>query len=147
MIEHLNSLSIEQKIGQLFFIGIAGPVIDQPTRELLSEISPGGVCLFARNIKELSQTRNLLDDLRSVLPVTPFLSIDQEGGLVDRLRRVMTPMPAASKITSEIDAAHLAEIIGETLRILGFNMDFAPVVDVIDDDRSKYNNGLTSLTF
>jgi beta-N-acetylhexosaminidase len=147
MIEHLNSLSFEQKTGQLFFIGIAGPVIDQPTLELLNEVSPGGVCLFARNIKELSQTRDLLDGLRSALPATPFLSIDQEGGLVDRLRRVMTPMPAANKITNELDAAHLAEIIGETLRILGFNMDFAPVVDVIDDERSKYNNGLTSRTF
>jgi beta-N-acetylhexosaminidase len=147
MIEHLNSLSLEQKIGQLFFIGIAGPVIDQPILELLNEVSPGGVCLFARNIKELSQTRKLNDDLRSLLPVTPFLSIDQEGGLVDRLRRVMSPMPAASKITNENDAAHLAEIIGETLRILGFNMDFAPVVDVIDEERSKFNNGLTSRTF
>lgn len=147
MIEHFNSLVLEQKIGQLFFIGIAGPVIDQPTLELLNEISPGGVCLFARNIKELSQTRKLNDDLRAVLPVTPFLSIDQEGGLVDRLRRVTSPMPAASKIASEVDAARMAEIIGETLRILGFNMDFAPVVDVLDEERSKYNNGLTSRTF
>ena len=147
MIEHLNSLSLEQKIGQLFFIGIAGPVIDQPTQDLLNEVSPGGVCLFARNIKELSQTRKLNDDLRSALPVVPFLSIDQEGGLVDRLRRVMSPMPAASKIASEKDAAHLAEIIGETLKILGFNMDFAPVVDVVDEDRSKHNNGLNSRTF
>ena len=147
MIENLNSRSLEQKIGQLFFIGIAGPVIDQPTLELLNEVSPGGVCLFARNIKELEQTRKLNDDLRSALPVTPLLSIDQEGGLVDRLRRIMRPMPAASKIASEADAARLAEIIGETLEILGFNMDFAPVVDVIDEERSKFNNGLTSRTF
>ncbi len=147
MIEHLNSLSLEQKIGQLFFIGIAGPEIDQPTRELLDEVSPGGICLFARNIKEISQTRTLLDALRSILPVTPFLSIDQEGGLVDRLRRVMTPMPAASKISNEMDAAHLGEIIGGTLRILGFNMDFAPVVDVTVDERSKNSNGMFSRTF
>ncbi len=147
MIEHLNSLSLEQKIGQLFFIGIAGPEIDQTTRELLDEVSPGGVCLFARNIKELSQTRNLLDDLRSTLPLVPFLSIDQEGGLVDRLRRVMSPMPAATKIESEIDAAQLASFIGESLRILGFNMDFAPVVDVINGERSQYSNGLVSRTF
>ncbi|MFN0279760.1 MAG: glycoside hydrolase family 3 N-terminal domain-containing protein [Pyrinomonadaceae bacterium] len=147
MIEHLNSLSLEQKIGQLFFIGIAGPEIDAATRELLDEVSPGGICLFARNIKELSQTRDLLDEFRSTLSVVPFLSIDQEGGLVDRLRRVMTPMPAASKIGREMDASQLASFVGESLRILGFNMDFAPVVDVIDEERSTFNNGLVSRTF
>ena len=147
MIEHLNSLSLEQKIGQLFFIGIGGTEIDAATRELLDEVSPGGVCLFARNIKEASQTRNLLDAVRSSLSVTPFLSIDQEGGLVDRLRRIMTPMPAASKIANKEDAAELARIIAETLRILGFNMDFAPVVDCMDDERAKHTNGLFSRTF
>ena len=147
MIEHLNSLSLEQKIGQLFFIGIAGREVDDATRELLDEVSPGGVCLFARNIKEAQQTRNLLDELRETLPVTPFLSIDQEGGLVDRLRRIMTPMPAASKIATKRDAAELAKIIAEALRILGFNMDFAPVVDAMDEERSKHTNGLFSRTF
>ena len=147
MIEHLSSLSIEQKVGQLFFIGIHGPEIDDATRELLSNISPGGVCLFARNIKETQQTRRLLDEIKQWLPVTPFLSIDQEGGLVDRLRRVMTPMPAASKLNAASEAAELAAIIGETLRILGFNMDFAPVVDVIDDERGKHSNGLFSRTY
>jgi beta-N-acetylhexosaminidase len=140
-------LSLEQKIGQLFFIGISGPDVNAPSRELLEKVSPGGVCLFARNIKETQQTRNLLDDLRELLPVAPLLSIDQEGGLVDRLRRLMTPMSAASKITNVEEAARLAEIIAETLRILGFNMDFAPVVDVIDSERAKYSNGLFSRTF
>ena len=147
MIETLRSISLEQKIGQLFFIGIAGPQADDATRELLSQISPGGVCLFARNIKETAQARNLLDEIRALLPVTPFLSVDQEGGLVDRLRRVMAPMPAPSKLTNATDGAQLAAIIGETLRILGFNMDFAPVVDVIDDERAKHTNGLFSRTF
>src|SRR5258708_21438122 len=147
MIDHLSSLSLEQKIGQLFFIGIAGAEIDSATQQLLDEVSPGGVCLFARNIKETQQTRDLLDELRDLLTATPLLSIDQEGGLVDRLRRLITPMPAASKIKNLTDAAQLAEIIAETLRILGFNMDFAPVVDVIDDDRAKYSNGLFSRTF
>ncbi|MBK6590638.1 MAG: hypothetical protein IPG22_20355 [Acidobacteria bacterium] len=72
-------------MGQLFFIGIAGPELDEPTRALLAEVSPGGVCLFARNIKSFEQTRDLLDGIRSTSQIEPFLSIDQEGGLVDRL--------------------------------------------------------------
>src|SRR5688500_3520199 len=100
MIEHLDSLSLSQKIGQLFFIGVSGPEIDAGTRSLLDEVSPGGVCLFARNIREAAQTRQLLDEIGALLPARAFFSVDQEGGLVDRLRRVMTPMPAAGKVKS-----------------------------------------------
>lgn len=147
MIEQLLTLPIEQKIGQLFFVGIPGPSLDVLTRALLDEVSPGGICLFARNIREPRQTRDLLDGIRDYLPVAPLLSLDQEGGLVDRLRRLMTPMPAPSKVRNASGAAQMASIIGETVRILGFNMDFAPVVDVIDEERSKYSNGLISRTF
>lgn len=143
----LNSLSLEEKVGQLFFIGIPGPEIDGQTRKLLTTVSPGGVCLFARNIREAAQTRRLLDDLRTSLPNAPLLSIDQEGGLVDRLRRITTPMPAANKLNTAADAGELGGLIASTLGILGFNMDFAPVVDVIDHDRAKSCNGLFSREF
>ena len=140
----VSSLSLEQKIGQLFFIGIPGPELDAATEKLIADIQPGGVCLFARNIKELSQTRELLDGLHFAISIPPFLSLDQEGGRVDRLRRVMAPMPAASLLRDAEDARELGSIIGETLRLLGFNMDFAPVVDVIDEERSQLVNGLQS---
>ncbi len=140
----LNSLSLEQKIGQLFFIGIPGPEIDAATEKLIADVQPGGVCLFARNIKELSQTRALLDGLYSAITLPPLLSLDQEGGRVDRLRRVMTPMPAASQLRNAEDASELGSIVGESLRLLGFNMDFAPVVDVIDEERGTLLNGLQS---
>jgi beta-N-acetylhexosaminidase len=147
MIEQLRSLTLEQKIGQLFFIGIGGPDLDTATERLLKEVSPGGVCLFARNIREAQQTRDLLDAIRERSVVLPFLSIDQEGGLVDRLRRVLTPMPVANKITNALQAAELGSIVAGGLRILGFNMDFAPVVDVIDDERAGQTNGLMSREF
>lgn len=143
----LGSLSLEQKIGQLFFIGVPGAELDEQTSRLLSQVSPGGVCLFARNIREAEQTNTLLGDLASFLPVQPFLSIDQEGGLVDRLRRIMTPMPAASRLRTPDEAAQLGRIIAKTLLLLGFNMDFAPVIDVIDDVRARNSNGLQSRAF
>ncbi len=141
------SLTTEQKIGQLFFIGIPGQEIDDATAKLLRDINPGGVCLFARNIKERRRTRELLDGIREALPVEPFLSLDQEGGLVDRLRRVLTPMPAANLIRNTEDARRLARIVAESIRILGFNMDFAPVVDVVDGERAKFSNGLFSRAY
>ncbi len=140
-------LALEQRIGQLFFIGIPGPTLDEETKNLLNLVSPGGVCLFARNIREAEQTRELLAGVTSTLPATPFLSIDQEGGLVDRLRRLVTPMPAANKLRNAADAVKLGRIVGRTLRMLGFNMDFAPVVDVIGDRRARHPNGLFSRQF
>lgn len=145
--EQISSLSLEQKIGQLFFIGVPGAEFDDSTQRLLSEVSPGGVCLFTRNIREAEQTRELLDALASTLPTKPFLSIDQEGGLVDRLRRIVTPMPAANQLGTAELAATSARIIGEILLLLGFNMDFAPVVDVMDEVREKHSNGLQSRAF
>ena len=147
MIDQFTNLSLEQRIGQLFFVGIAGPTIDSATEDLLDEIEPGGICLFARNIKELGQTRQLLDGVRARSAVVPFLSIDEEGGLVDRLRRVMSPVPAASRLVKPEDAALTGRLIGETLRLLGFNLNFAPVVDIVTDSRRSNVNGLSSRTF
>ncbi|HEX6279876.1 MAG TPA: glycoside hydrolase family 3 N-terminal domain-containing protein [Pyrinomonadaceae bacterium] len=137
-----TSLSIEQRIGQLFFIGIPGSEFDAATEKIIRNIQPGGVCLFARNIKDPVQTRGLLDSIHGCLDTPPLLSLDQEGGRVDRLRRVLTPMPAASQLRGTEDAAELGDIIGEAISVLGFNMDFAPVVDVIDTSRRDLINGL-----
>ncbi len=143
----MQSFTSEQKIGQHFFIGIPGPEVDEMTERLLREINPGGVCLFSRNIKTAVQTRDLLDGIRDILPFEPFLSLDQEGGRVDRLRRIVTPMPPASKFVKADDVNVFAAIVSDVIRILGFNMDFAPVADVVDENRECSNNGLFSRAF
>lgn len=150
MIDQILSLPIEKKIGQLFFIGLPGKEADAETRELLDEVSPGGICLFARNIRTAAQTRKLLDDLRDILPIVPILSVDQEGGLVDRLRRIVTPMPSARVIREHGDLAaarNLGKMTGEILRILGFNMNFAPTMEIMSEDRDLLSNGLYSRSF
>lgn len=150
---HINDfekLSPQRKIGQLFFIGLPGSKLDEQTSELLEKISPGGICLFSRNIKEAVATRKLLDQTREILAIEPFLAIDQEGGLVDRLRRIITPMPSIKNLTKNSttdDVEKLGVLTAEILRILGFNMNFAPVVDVIDERREKFVNGLYSRGF
>lgn len=143
----IGELSLEQKVGQLFFIGITGTSLDDRTRDLLSGIEPGGVCMFSRNIKDVQETRELLDEIRQGRAIEPFLSLDQEGGLVDRLRRIVEPMPAASEIATEESALRFGTLVGEVIRTLGFNMDFAPVVDVVGPDRVHFSNGLRSRTF
>lgn len=147
---NFDNLTLNQKIGQLFFIGLPGTEIDAKTNDLLEKIAPGGVCLFSRNIKAARQTRELLNNLREVLPVEPFISLDQEGGLVDRLRRIITPMPSAQVFTESGNlqlVEKMAEITAEAIRILGFNMNFSPVVDVTGAERNKFVNGLYSRGF
>lgn len=141
----LNSNNLH--IGRHFLIGLPGPEADAFTIDLLEEIRPGGVILFARNIKSCGQTRQLLDDVEGILGYRPIFAVDQEGGLVDRLRRILSPLPAASQMRSSEDALRLGRLAGESLAILGFNLDLAPVVDVMSGSRSDSSNGLYSRAF
>src|SRR5215510_5168827 len=148
--DSIYSLPLEQQIGQFFFIGLPGTDLDQPTRELLTEVNPGGVIIFGRNVAEVHQLRALLDGVRDLLPMQPLLGIDQEGGLVDRLRKIFTPMPSARTIRQHGDLAAartLGQITGEVLRILGFNINFAPVMSIMTDDRDLLSNGLYSRSY
>jgi beta-N-acetylhexosaminidase len=150
MLETLLSLPLEQKVGQLLFVGLPGTEADAETRGVLEEIKPGGVCFFGRNVRRLDQTRKFIDDIREILPVLPIISLDQEGGLVDRLRRISTPMPPPRVIRQHGDVAAaraLGSITGEMLRILGFNMNFAPVMEIMTPERDLLSNGLYSRSF
>src|SRR5437870_7268508 len=144
------SLPFEQQIGQFFFIGLPGTTVDQETRELLNEIKPGGIILFGRNVESPQQVRELLDGARALAPTSPLVGIDQEGGLVDRLRQIFPPMPSARAIRQHGDLAGvrtLGRITGELLRILGFDINFAPVMSIITQERSQLTNGLYSRSF
>ena len=148
--EELLSLPLEQQIGQLLYIGLPGTELDAPTRELLDYVHPGGVIIFGRNVASPEQLRLLLDGVREALPSAPLLGIDQEGGLVDRLRKIFTPMPAARVIRQHGDLAGArahGRITGEVLRLLGFNMNFAPVLSIMTEDRDLLSNGLYSRSF
>ncbi|HEX9544863.1 MAG TPA: glycoside hydrolase family 3 N-terminal domain-containing protein [Pyrinomonadaceae bacterium] len=148
--DSLLSLSLEQQIGQFFFIGLPGTKLDSETRALIEEVQPGGVIIFGRNVAAPQQLRDLLDGVRELLPVAPLLSVDQEGGLVDRLRKIFTPMPSARTIREHGDLAGargLGRISGEVLRLLGFNMNFAPVMSIMTEERDLLSNGLYSRSF
>ncbi len=148
--DSLLSLSLEQQIGQFFYIGLPGTELDAETRSLLQEVQPGGVIIFGRNVAEPKQLRDLVDGVRELLPVPPLIGVDQEGGLVDRLRKIITPMPSARTIREHGDLAGargLGRITGEVLRILGFNMNFAPVMSIMTEERDLLSNGLYSRSF
>jgi beta-N-acetylhexosaminidase len=149
-LDSLYALPLDEQVGQFFYIGLPGTELDKPTRELIEEIKPGGVIIFGRNVASPQQLRDLLDGVRDMLPSEPLFGIDQEGGLVDRLRKIFTPMPAARTIREHGDLAAartLGRVSGQILRMLGFNMNFAPVMSIMTDERDLLSNGLYSRSF
>jgi beta-N-acetylhexosaminidase len=148
--ENLYALPIEQQVGQFLFIGLPGTEFDEETRALVEYVKPGGIIIFGRNVAGPEQLRTLLDNVREVIPTPPLIGIDQEGGLVDRLRRIFTPMPSARTIRQHGDLAAaraLGRITGEVLRMLGFNINFAPVMSIMTEDRDLLSNGLYSRSY
>ncbi|PYS21011.1 MAG: hypothetical protein DMF72_18895 [Acidobacteria bacterium] len=144
------SLPLEQQVGQLFFIGLPGTEIDQDARDLIKEIQPGGIILFGRNVESPRQVRKMLDDARTLIPTTVLCGVDQEGGLVDRMREIFPPMPSARALRQHGDLAGvrtLGRVTGEILRMLGFDINFAPVMSIITQERSQLTNGLYSRSF
>lgn len=122
-----------RQIGQLLLVGCDGAEMTSRLASLLTRIQPGGVILFARNIKNPQQTWRLLRDCQECVRTRLLTSIDLEGGSVDRLRHVLGPTPSAAEVFRTRDRGLFrkhGETIGNNCRALGFNVDFAPVVDL-----------------
>jgi beta-N-acetylhexosaminidase len=91
------------------------------------------VILFARNIKTAEQTWRLLRDCQKCISTPLFTCVDLEGGSVDRFREVLGPAPSAAEVFASSDRKLYrkhGQVIGENCRALGFNVDFAPVLDL-----------------
>jgi beta-N-acetylhexosaminidase len=114
-------------------VGFDGTEITPPLASLLKRLQPAGVILFARNIKSPEQTWHLLRECQRCVETALFTCVDLEGGTVDRLRDALGPAPSAADVFA-VDDPRLfrkhGQIIGENCRALGFNVDFAPVLDL-----------------
>jgi beta-N-acetylhexosaminidase len=100
---------------------------------MLARIQPAGVILFARNIINAQQTHKLLKDCQGCVKGRLFTCVDLEGGRVDRFRNVTGPAPSAAEVFATGDRKLFrkhGEIIGKICSALGFNLDFAPVLDL-----------------
>jgi beta-N-acetylhexosaminidase len=141
-----RSLELRRQVGQLLIMGFDGTTLSARLRVMLDTISPGGVILFKRNIEHGEQTYALLSDAQKVSSTPLFRCVDMEGGTVDRLRDALAPAPSVADVAAtgsrKLFRKH-GRLIAEEVRALGFNTDFAPVLD-LQLDPSK--NVLTSRT-
>jgi len=125
----------QDSLGQLFMVGIPQPTLDSQTRTLLQELRPGGIILFRRNYTTPDALAALCAELHSLFPDRPpLIALDHEGGRVHRLNPPFTHFPAAVHLGSA-DSASLAHQVGlamgNELRSVGIDLDFAPVLDVL----------------
>jgi beta-N-acetylhexosaminidase len=127
------TFDLHRSIGQLLIIGFDGTEMSPHLASLLRWLQPAGVILFARNITSGEQTHQLLKDCRACVSIPLFTCVDMEGGRVDRFRNVMGSAPSAADVFATGDRKLFrkhGKVIGESCRRLGFNTDFAPVVDL-----------------
>jgi beta-N-acetylhexosaminidase len=129
--------------GHLLLLGVRGPEIAPDEAEMFRKLQPAGFILFGRNIVSAEQTRQLTDALRELSRDEPILAIDQEGGRVTRTKDIAPSLPSANALAAKSDsilAAKAGVYTGDQLRLLGFNLDFAPVLDL--DHHPELQNSL-----
>ena len=128
-----KSNSAAKQIGQLLIIGFDGTELTPALSAMLDRMQPAGVILFARNIINAQQTHQLLRDCQGRVKQRLFTCVDLEGGRVDRFRNVTGPAPSAAEVFAtgerKLFRKH-GQLIAKICAALGFNVDFAPVIDL-----------------
>lgn len=124
---------LAEQAGQILVVGVESTSLTAAEQVWMKRIRPGGIILFRRNIEEAAQTAALLREADRLGTVPLFRCVDEEGGLVDRFREVIHPVPSAAAVFST-GKRHMyrrhGALIAREARALGFNTVFAPVLDL-----------------
>lgn len=125
---------VRRTVGQLAILGFAGHSVPPELRSIAKEFDLGGVIYFARNIAGPEQVRELSRECRALAQDVPlWISVDQEGGRVARLRRPFTewpPMHTLGRCGDDQLTVTFAKALADELRAVGINLDYTPVLDV-----------------
>ncbi|WML42855.1 beta-N-acetylhexosaminidase [Neobacillus sp. PS3-40] len=151
--EMIADMSLDEKIGQMIIAGISGTTVDTNAQKLIAQSKVGGFIFYANNLVNPQQTVQLLNQMKSENvpnPLPLLLSIDQEGGKISRLPGGFINFPTNKEIGSINNSQFsykVGTLLGSELKGFGFNLDYAPVLDVnsnpknpIIGDRSFGNN-------
>ncbi len=131
----VSDLTLEEKIGQLLIVKFYGNERNQESDRLIQQAHVGGFIYYtwANELTSAAQVKKLSGGLQASSKIPLFLSVDQEGGRVNRLNQGFTAFPDNATIAETKNQALAEEVafdIGQELRAVGINMNFSPVVDV-----------------
>ena len=142
--ETLKNMTLDEKIGQLMIVFYTKDEMDNTLKSALNDVQPGGFILFKDNITTYEKTLNFIKDIKSNVKIPMFMSIDQEGGNVQRLKKLngvtVSDVPYMYDVgtKNDLDLTYsIGKLIAEELRVIGVNMDFAPVLDVFSNPNNK----------
>ncbi len=130
-----EAMSLKEKIGQVVICGFYGYELSNEIEELITSYHLGSVILFTRNVKSASQLKSLTHNLQRISNIPLLIAIDQEGGVVTRLRNEFTIFPsnmAVAATKNPENAYQMGLIMAKEMRAVGINWNLAPVVDVND---------------
>ena len=136
MQESVGNLSLKERIGQMFIVGFDGTETTADIVELIQTYKIGGVFLRERNMESVKQLQKLINDLKSANvgnAVPLFIAIAEETGRGNVLPDEIRTIPAMKYIVENADKTVVydtANITAELLKKLGFNMNFAPLLDM-----------------
>lgn len=133
----LEKMTLEEKIGQMLVTGFPDGEMNPSFLQLVKDVKVGNVILFRENQLNRPQLEKLCRDVTTYIQnetgIVPFITSDEEGGIVSRLPEDLGKMPSAmvfSKMQSKQDAYQAAYLSGCQLKQLGINFNLAPVLDI-----------------
>ena len=136
----MSPSALRHQIGQLLIAGFDGYDVPVELRSLAREFGLGGVILFARNVAEPEQVAGVSYDAARLVPELPlWVSVDQEGGRVARLKAPFTEWPAMATLGRSGDvrlAERFARALAAELKAVGITLDYAPVLDIHTNPRN-----------
>ncbi|MGE6555945.1 beta-N-acetylhexosaminidase [Exiguobacterium artemiae] len=133
--EMISKMSTAEKVDQLLYIGVTGTALTQTDRQLLQDHALGGVLLLGGNITSTDQLKTFTAAISEAQTADEkaFLGFDEEGGRVSRVPDAKLKLSPSLSFGHKNDSGLMKEIgrtLGSISRFYGFNMDFAPVLDV-----------------
>ncbi len=140
--ELLKDMTLREKICQMLFVtpesitGV-GCVVQsgETTKNAIEKYPVGGIIYFAQNIKNREQVIQMIENTQSYSKIPLFIGVDEEGGRVARVasnsKMGTTKIKPMKNVESFEEAYSIGQTLGSELGELGFNVDFAPVADVI----------------
>ncbi|MBI9076783.1 MAG: glycoside hydrolase family 3 protein [Desulfatibacillum sp.] len=140
-------MNIKDLAGQRLMIGFDGTTLNEQLKGYIRDFRVGGLIFFVRNLEEPRQIEQLCRDSQAYAReqgLPPLLiAVDQEGGKVARLQPPYTQFAGNPGIKTEEDAKEYARVMAKELLEAGFNMNMAPVMDVVPPDFDSIMTGRT----
>lgn len=131
---------IRRHVGQLAIAGFAGHSIPPDLRALAREFDLGGIILFARNVESPEQVAEVAREAQALVDELPlWVSVDQEGGRVARLKAPFTvwpPMMTLGRSANDDLARRFARALAVELKAVGISLDYTPVLDILTNPKN-----------